>query len=184
MVLGGDSDAFADLVRAYEARVRGLCLSLLSDPIEAEDAAQEAFVKAFTFLSRYKRDFSFPAWLCRIASNHCLDLLRKRTRHKTDSLDALVEQKGEQIHSLAMGDPLSSEGGDETIAKTKWAKQVLTSLSPDHRQILVLRELEGFSYDEISVILECSLDAVKGRLRRARQELQQKSATLLERENV
>lgn len=174
-VLAGDREAYADLVRAHQARVRGLCLSLLLNATEADDAAQDVFIKAYESLSKFRHDSSFSTWLCRIASNHCLDLLRKKSRHKTDSLDALLEQKGEQIRRLlvtAQEIPDSSEAlhGE----KTELIQKVLGALPMDHREILILREAQGLSYEEIGSILGCSLDAVKARLRRARQRMEEK----------
>jgi RNA polymerase sigma-70 factor (ECF subfamily) len=174
-VLEGDSEAYAELVRLYHGRVFSLCLSILLNRSEAEDAAQEAFVKAFASLSHYKRTASFSAWIYRITSNHCLDQLRKRKRQKTDSLDGLVEQKGDSFEPLesVFSDP--SAGDSEKQEKLEFALRALATLSPDHRQALILREVEGLTYEEIGTVLQCSLDAVKSRLRRARLQLQEKT---------
>jgi len=175
-VLKGDREAYAELVRAYHARVLSLSLSILLDRAEADDAAQEAFLKAFASLDQYKRDVSFQAWLCRIASNHCLDVLRKKKRQKTDSLDNLVEQKGDQLDDRAAELENRVIEKEEKLALTL---RVLSYLSEDQRQILTLRELDGLSYEEISAVLQCSLDAVKARLKRARQQLQDKARHFL-----
>lgn len=176
-VLKGDREAYAELVRDYHTRVLSLCLSMLGDRAEAEDAAQDAFVKAFAALRQYRRNVSFSAWIYRIASNHCLDVLRKRKRQRTDSLDGILDQQGDQFE-LAGG---PEEPGFEQRETTAMALQVLETLSPDHRQILVLRELNELRYEEIAVVLKCSLDAVKSRLRRARAQLQEKARHLLDR---
>jgi RNA polymerase sigma-70 factor, ECF subfamily len=162
-------------VRAYHPRVIRLCLSILMNLPEAEDAAQEAFVKAFASLKQYKEDLSFPAWVSRIASNHCLDLLRQRTRRKTDSLDAIVEARGEHLEEALPNDQSSAEGDQERKEHLKMARKALARLSPEYREILVLRELDGYSYEQIQLILRCSLDAVKARLRRAREALQEEA---------
>jgi RNA polymerase sigma-70 factor (ECF subfamily) len=141
---------------------------------EADDAAQDVFIKAFNALHQYKRNVSFPAWLHRIASNHCLDILRKRKRQKTDSLDALIDSKGEPE---AVAVPQANHEG--VSEETAMAMNVLGTLSEDQRQILILRELDGLRYDEISVVMHCSLDAVKARLRRARIQLQEKARHFL-----
>jgi RNA polymerase sigma-70 factor (ECF subfamily) len=175
-VLAGDREAFADLVRAYESRVRRLCLSYLLGPAEAEDAAQEVFVKAFASLDQYTHNRSFLAWLYRIAANHCLDQLRKRKRQRTDSLDNLVEQHGDHLRPLAGEAGMDSlDSSAEREDRLAMALQALSELPADQRQILVLRELDGLSYVEISSVLRCSLDAVKARLRRARQRLQERA---------
>ena len=157
-ILQGDRNAYADLVRAHQAKVLRLCVSLLGEP-DAEDAAQEIFLKAYRSLSSFRRDSSFSTWLYRIASNHCHDLLRKRSRQKTESLDELPESL------LTSADPrVGAEQAD-------LAEQILLTLSPEERLILTLREVEGLSYQEIAEVLSCSLDAVKGRLKRARETL-------------
>jgi RNA polymerase sigma-70 factor (ECF subfamily) len=152
---------------------------MLLDAAEADDAAQEVFVKAFASLRQYKRDLSFAAWLYRIASNTCLDLLRKRKRQKTDSLDGLVDQQGDHFEGLASR---GADSGDSILEKEdrlKMALRVLSYLSADQRQILVLREVDGLRYDEIASILHCSLDAVKARLRRARLQMQERARHFL-----
>ncbi len=146
---------------------------MLLDGAEAEDAAQEAFLKAFSFLGQYKKDISFPAWLHRIASNHCLDVLRKRKRQKTDSLDGLMDQKGDSLNIPEVQD---SGGMDRAKAeKLQVALQALSCLTTEQRQILLLREVDRLPYHQIGFVLGCSLDAVKARLRRARQRLQEKA---------
>jgi len=153
-------------------------MSMLLNREEADDAAQSVFLKAFVALRQYRRNVSFGAWLHRIASNHCLDVLRKRKRQRTDSLDGLMSVDGEQ-GAVEWPETPAPAGADETREKTAMAMTLLNSLSADQRQILMLRELEDLSYDEIAAALECSLDAVKSRLRRARLQLQEKARHFL-----
>lgn len=178
-VLSGDKEAFTELVRRHHTKTIGLCLSLLRNKTEAEDAAQDAFLKAYQALATFKEGAQFSTWLYQIAYHHCLDLLRKRTREKLDSWDALLEEKGEQIHQL-MASP-STEGAAEN---TDLVNRVLKALPEDYRNILILREINGFSYEEISDLLRCSLDAVKGRLKRAREDLEEKLRHLLKPSDV
>jgi RNA polymerase sigma-70 factor (ECF subfamily) len=178
-VLQGDREAYAGLVRAYHVRILSYCQTMLLDKDEAEDAAQDVFVKGFASLRQYKRDLSFSGWLYRIASNHCLDLLRKRKRQKTDSLDGLMDQKGEPIYPLAPGTADTGPTALERGESVEFAMRVLSYLPADQREILVLRELDGLSYEEICSVLDCSLNAVKARLRRARLHLQEKARHFL-----
>lgn len=171
-VLDGDRDAYAELVRRYHARVLSHCLSILLDASEADEAAQETLVKAFASLDQYKRNVSFPAWLCRIATNHCLDLLRKRQRRRTDSLDKLVEELGDSLPLPSSEDDMQDRERQETL---QMALKALSRLPPEYRQVLSLREIQGLSYDEIKLVLRCSLDSVKARLRRARRQLQEEA---------
>lgn len=163
-------------MRSYQGKVLGLCTSLLNNASEAEDAAQEIFVKAYQALGSFHGDSKFSTWLYRIAANHCKDLLRKRSRQKTESLDALIERSGDEVQNLwePSFDPRNSAGAAELV------KKLLDSLSPDEMLILTLREVQGLSYQEISETLKCSLDAVKSRLRRARETLQEKSRHFLQ----
>ena len=169
-VLGGDRDAYAELVQAHQAKILRLCASLLSNHTEAEDAAQEIFFKAYRSLASFRTESAFSTWLYRIATNHCRDLLRTRVRQKTESIEKMLEESGdaaEKILSSSRDSRLATEASD-------LVEQVLRSLSPDERLILTLREVQGLSYQEMARVLRCSLDAVKARLRRARETLEEK----------
>jgi RNA polymerase sigma-70 factor (ECF subfamily) len=169
-VNSGNINAFADIVRVYQGKVLGLCRSLLGDATQAEDAAQEIFLKAYQSLSTFRRDSSFSTWLYRISANHCKDLLRKRTRQKTESLEALTDQMGDAVERLFKA-PAQAEVSAENA---ECMEKILSQLSPHERLILTLREAEGLSYQEIAETLECTVDAVKARLRRAREALNEK----------
>ncbi len=175
-VLGGDRDAYAELVQAHQAKILRLCASLLSNQTEAEDAAQEIFFKAYRSLASFRTESSFSTWLYRIAVNHCRDLLRTRVRQKAESIEKMLEESGdaaEKMLSFSQDSRLAAEASD-------LVEQVLRSLSPDERLILTLREVQGLSYQEMARVLQCSLDAVKARLRRAREMLEEKGRHFLE----
>jgi RNA polymerase sigma-70 factor, ECF subfamily len=175
-VLAGDSRAYEPLVRRHHQRVLALCLSLLKNPSEAEDAAQDSFLKAYRSLSSFRGDSEFSTWIYRIAYRTCLDALRKRSREKSESWDALVEVRGEEIQCLFMSQP----GPERALENKNLVERVLSTLLPDYRRILVLREVYGFSYEEIAAAMECSLDSVKARLRRARLDLAGKLKPIME----
>jgi RNA polymerase sigma-70 factor (ECF subfamily) len=164
----GDDSAFAELVRRHAPRVRALCAATLGGPGEAEDAAQEAFLKAHRALGRFSGEASFGTWLHRIAVNHCLDLLRAAGRRRSDSLDALLE-----ADSAALGRVLSEPSSAKALEDRDMVRRLLSRLNPEQRLALTLREVEGLSYEEISRVMSCSLDSVKARLKRARAELQE-----------
>ena len=170
------------MVKSHYPRVRGLCLSLLSDRSESEDAAQEIFIKAYRFLPEFKSDSSFSTWIYRIASNHCLDVLRKEARRKTESLDALTDadESGDAPPRLRVSEPDSSAAFENRYL----VRCVLERLSPEHRMVLVLKETQGLSYAEMAKTLECSVDAVKGRLKRARVELDEIARHFMELSDV
>jgi RNA polymerase sigma-70 factor (ECF subfamily) len=98
-----------------------------------------------------------------------LDVLRKRNRRKTYSLDTLIEEEGDQIHKLFASSPLAAS----QMENRDLVGKILSTLPEDYRSILTMREAEGLEYQEIAGILDCSLDAVKGRLSRARKQLQE-----------
>ena len=166
LAAGGDGGAFAELVRRHAPRVRALCAATLGGPGEAEDAAQEAFLKAHRALSRFSGDASFGTWLHRIAVNHCLDLLRAAGRRRTDSLEALLE-----ADSAALGRALSEPSPAHGLEDRDAVERLLARLPPEQRLALTLREAEGMTYEEIAKAMSCSLDSVKARIRRARAEL-------------
>ncbi len=154
----GDLAAFEVLLRRHEARVYRVALRLLGDPDEAEDAAQEAFVQAWQALSMFRGASSLSTWLYRIVTNRCLNLLQARRpeepldeRHEARTLDP--------AHAVETGGALAT------------LRRAILELTPEQRGPLVLRELEGRSYEEIAEILEISVPAVKSRLHRARVEL-------------
>lgn len=172
-------DAYEVLVRRYEAKVRRLCVSMLSDPAEADDAAQEIFLKAYRSLDRFRGASSFSTWLYRIAANHCRDCLRSRSREASESWEALLEEQGDRIERLLSTPPAADTSGEADLVR-----RVLAQLSPDHRLILVLREVEGLSYEELADTLHCTLDAVRGRLSRAREDFEQRFRHFLGADNV
>jgi len=167
-VLSGDSEAYADLVRRHHPAIFGLCAGLLRDRSQAEDAAQEIFLKAYRSLSKFRGASSFATWLYRIASNHCLDMLRRRERAATESWDALLEAEGERIERL-LSAPVNEE---RSLEDADLVRRVLDCLPPEYRLILTLRELQGLTYQEIAAAMGCSLDSVKARLRRAREDFE------------
>ncbi|MDE2491344.1 MAG: sigma-70 family RNA polymerase sigma factor [Elusimicrobia bacterium] len=173
-VLAGDRDLYAELVRRHHARVLGLCASLLGDA-DADDAAQEVFLKAYSRLRDFRADAAFSTWLYRIASNHCLDERRRRARRASDSLDALTEAESDRLQA-ALAEPGDAARG---LEDADLAEKALAALPPDYRLILTLREVEGLDYKEIMEAMDCSLDSVKARLRRARALLRETCRHLL-----
>ena len=173
-VQNGDVEAFSGLIRAHQARVRLLCLAFLGNAAEADDAAQDIFVRAFQGLESFKGDASFETWIVRIADNHCLDLLRARKRHRTESLDALLEEHGDVFESFLSRFNTANESPPYTPHDLDLLGRLFAALPEQDREILILREVERLPYETIADRLHCSLDAVKGRLKRSRQSLIEK----------
>ncbi len=178
-VRNGNVEDYALLVREHQSRVISFCFNLLRNIAEAEDAAQDIFVKAYSSLDQFRGESSFSTWICRIAHNHCLDILRRKSRQKTDSLDQLMEDRPATAEALFASTPSPNNKEERFLLE-----EALASLGNDAREILTLREVGGLTYDEIAGQLNCSIDAVKSRLKRARQELQQKARHFLGSSNV
>ncbi len=167
LVLGGDRNAFTDLVERYRNSVYNLTYRMLSESREAEDAAQEAFLRAYQHLERYDPKRSFKTWLLSIASNYCIDRIRKR-RLTWLSIDeplpphpALTSQETGPERSAVLGERDSA------------LYTLLETLAPDYRAAVVLRYWYDMSYAEIAEALDTTESAIKSRLFRARQSLAQ-----------
>ena len=156
---------FEALVREHAPRVRALCASVLRDPAEADDAAQDAFLKAYRSLPRFKGDASFGTWVHRIAVNVCLDRLRAASRRRAESLETLGERDAPALSALV------EPSTEAACADRDLAERLLARLTPEQRLAFTLCERERLSYAEIAASMSCSLDSVKARIKRARAEL-------------
>ncbi len=179
-VLSGDAEAFAALIRAHQARVRLVCLVFLGNKEDADDAAQDVFLKAFKGLEGFKAEASFQTWLLRIADNHCRDLLRARKRHYTFSLDDLLAEKGDAFEAFLARNGPSEQPAAYSSQDLELLGRLFSALPPEDREILAMREAEMLSYEDIAQKLQCTLDAVKGRLKRARAALVEKCRNFLD----
>ena len=169
-VLDGDSNAYEHLVKAYEKNVYNLALRMTGNSEDAYDMSQEAFIKAYNSLQNFRGDNKFSVWLYRIVSNVCLDFLRSRNRKAAVSL-SMENDDGEEVE-LDIADEASSPQLLLERSMTRDAvRRGLQSLPPDHREILLLREIQGLSYDEIAQALDLEVGTVKSRIFRARKKL-------------
>ena len=165
---GGDEDAFAALVRLYEKRVFALAVRMCGSREDAAEAAQEAFLAAWQGLSFFRGDASFSTWLYRLTSNACVDLLRREGRHRSAAGPSLDDEE----LSLDVPDTaLSPQDEAERQELREAIDRGLAALSPEHREILILREMHQLSYDEIAEVLSLDTGTVKSRISRARRQL-------------
>ncbi len=169
-VLSGDTNAFEALVSEYETNAYRLALRTLGSAEDAEDVTQEAFLKAYRSLESFRLDSSFSVWLYRIVSNLCLDLLRRRQRRPESSL-SVEDDEGEESELEVPDESLSPEKLLEQKLTREAVQRGLAALPDDYRQILLLRELEGLSYEEIGAALSLEAGTVKSRIFRARKKL-------------
>jgi len=163
----GDTSAFGDIVLKYQDKIYNLCRHMLRNADDAEDAAQDVFLKAYQALPKFQPEASLYTWLYRIAINTCLDYKKKPI------FESLFGDSGEGerlIHDRASDAP-----SPEKLYQSKQIDQVLQEglekLSPKLRAIIILKEIEELSYEEIADTLEISMGTVKSRIARAREEL-------------
>ena len=169
-VLEGDTNAFEELVLEYEKKVYNVALRMLNNSEDAADMTQEAFIKAYNSLSGFRGDSKFSVWLTRIVSNLCLDFMRSRNRRPTVSL-SMEDEDGEDVQ-LDIAD--TSQSPEQLLERSLTRESVrrgLQSLPEDYREILLLREIQGLSYDEIAAALDIEVGTVKSRIFRGRKKL-------------
>ncbi len=169
-VLGGDVNAFETLVLSYEKNVYNLALRMVMNSEDASDMAQEALIRAYNSLASFRGESKFSVWLYRIVSNVCLDFLRSRSRHPTVSL-SVENDEGEETELDIPDESQSPEALLERRLTRDSVRRGLDALSEEYRQILLLREIQGLSYDEIAETLSMELGTVKSRIFRARKKL-------------
>ncbi|MFQ5420575.1 MAG: RNA polymerase sigma factor [Anaerolineae bacterium] len=162
----GDKAAFGKLIEAYQIPVYNLAYRMLNNPGEAEEAAQEAFIRAYTRLETYNPAHKFSTWMLSITSNYCIDIIRKR-RALLLSIDEPLPP-----HPALMSD--KAKGPEPQLLVSEQQKMVQTllqELAPDYRQAVVLRYWYDMSYEEIAEMMDTTVSAIKSRLFRARRNL-------------
>lgn len=160
----GDKQAFSRLVEAYQRPVYNLTFRMLGNPQEAEDAAQETFLRAYASLQQYSPAHKFSTWLFSIANHHCIDRLRKRRMTWVSIEDNPVLENLE-------GETVQPEDGALDREQSVEVQRLLDKLEPEYRMPLILRYWEEYSYEEIAQALGLTVAAVKSRLFRARQQV-------------
>ena len=171
----GDAAAYEKLVAEFSGDVYALLFRLTSDSEEARDLTQETFLRAFQNINRFRGDASLKTWIYRIAINQARNRWRwwrRRKRDVTVSLDATDDQRDRPLAATLPSDnSLSPE--EETLAKEREAqlRSALLGLRSSYREAVILRDVEGFSYEEIAGTLQISIGTVKSRISRGRLEL-------------
>jgi len=163
--IAGDQDAFAELVYTFQDAVFNLCYRMLGERTEAEDATQEAFLRAYTNLHRYDQNRSFNTWVLSIASNHCIDRIRKRKM-----LLLSIDEPLPANLALASDDP-QPEQVAQMNERSAQVQALINQLPEDYRLAVVMRYWYDYSYAEIAEVLETTESAIKSRLFRARKML-------------
>jgi RNA polymerase sigma-70 factor (ECF subfamily) len=166
-VRAGDESAFTEIVNRHADGLYRMACSLMGNASDAEDVLQETFLGAFSRLSAFEGRSSLKTWLVRILLNHASKFRRSKRVRKAETLpEQLGPRSGDQKY--AASSPAAAVESQTDVA------QMLHALSPEHREIIVLRELQQMSYDEISEVLRIPRGTVESRLHRARQELKRR----------
>ncbi len=164
----GDVAAYNRLVLQYQSLVYNVVYRIMGEPQGAEDMTQEAFISAYQALNRF-RGGNFKAWLLRIATNACYDELRRHKRRPQSSLDELTEEN--DSFAFLRSPEEGPEGQQVRLEMMRAIEHCLDDLPDDQRVTAVLRDIEGYDYNEIADITSSSLGTVKSRLSRARSKL-------------
>ncbi len=168
----GDNDAFGQLVILYENKILNYCYRMLGNRTDAEDATQEVFVKLYRFIKSFTGQSAFSTWLYKIASNVCLDLLRKNKRHTSDTFSLHQQNaEGEEFLLNIEDKGLTPYDNAQMNEAQRALFAALSQLSEEQRKVVVLRDVEGLSYEEIADVTGLAAGTVKSRINRARQAL-------------
>jgi len=168
----GEEPAFAELLTCYRSPIYGLCYRMTHNAEDARDLAQEVFIKVFSLLDRYDEKFAFSSWIFRIATNHCIDHLR-RNRMRFMSLNGHVGADGDEFEIQL---PSKGPQPDRVLERREAMdrlQEVIAELPPHYRAITLLRHDQELTYEDIATVLDLPLGTVKARIHRARAMIQQ-----------
>ncbi len=166
--LAGEVDAFGEIVRRWERRIFALAYGILGREEDARDAAQETFIAAFRNLSGFRGDAKVSSWLHRIAVNQCITRQRRARVRAENSLEAETEMGGEKFAAPAERSPARQAEGRE---RTEAVRRAVTALPPELRAVIVMKEFEDLTFQEIADTLDVPLSTVKSRLYTALKQL-------------
>ncbi|OFV90180.1 MAG: hypothetical protein A3J75_00475 [Acidobacteria bacterium RBG_16_68_9] len=169
----GEKEAFRELVERYQRKILSIAVGMVQNREDALELTQETFVKAYENLGKFKGESSFYTWLYRIVVNLAIDYRRRERRHPTVPLvdRATGEDLADTLPDPRVGDPCDRASAHEIGDRVA---QAINELTPDHKAVIVLREVEGLSYEDISRVMQCSKGTVMSRLHYARKKLQNK----------
>ena len=169
-VLDGDQNAFSVLLKRYRGAIYGLIYKMVQDKSDTEDLVQETFIKAYSALKSFNAEYAFSTWLFKIASNNCIDFLRKK-RLQTTSIDKPTESKDGTVTKDFPDPIINPEMQLIEAEKRSIIDRAIDSLPKKYKIAIVMRHKEEKSYEEISEILDIPLGTVKARIFRGREKL-------------
>jgi RNA polymerase sigma-70 factor (ECF subfamily) len=168
----GDREAFRELVERYQRKAVAIAFGIVQDREDAMEIAQEAFAKVFTGIQKFKEESSFYTWLYRITVNLAID--RQRQKNRQPLFEREEQGEGESAGIESIPDAKEADPYEQVKEKElgERIRAALAELTPAHKAVILLREVEGLSYEEISEVLQCSRGTVMSRLHYARKKLQ------------
>ena len=172
----GDEKAFAEIILHYQKRVFNIAYRMLGNMEEAKDLSQEVFLTVFESVKDLREEVKFGAWLTQITLNHCRNrwkYLKRRQYFNSDSYEEPMEREGEAIPSSVTSPSDNPESLYEKKMIQQFIQEGLLKLKEDQRELLILRDLQGFSYEEIGKLFQLSEGTVKSKLHRARMNLKE-----------
>ena len=164
----GDVQAFEELMQSHESRIYAIALRMMGNREDAQDCAQEAMVRIYRAMGSFKGQSALATWIYRITMNPCLADLRRRKARKVTSLDSLVDNGWSPTDT---GDTPEEHG--LRVEKQNALNQAIQSLPDDMRAAIILRDVKGYSYDEIASILDANVGTIKSRISRGREKLRE-----------
>ncbi len=169
----GDKDAFSRIVSMYERLVYNTVKSKVGSIDDAMDISQEVFIKLWRSIGRYRGDCRFSTWVYKVSINTCLDFLRKSQANDVLQMPVFTDKDGDELTFEPSDDSItaSPERLYEQNEAVRMVRDGIARLSPEQREIILLRDIEGYTYDEISEMLQLEIGTVKSRLNRARSNL-------------
>ncbi len=170
----GKNEAFKALVERYQQRAYRIAYGILHQSDDAMDAAQEAFIKVYQNIDNFRGESSFYTWLGRIVTNICIDTIRKRKRSQAVAFDEKISPPSDVGDQNLIGNMRETQPGASIERKdlNKALNEALSLLSEAHRTTILLRDVDGLSYEEIAEVMQCHVGTVMSRLHYARKNLQ------------
>lgn len=170
----GDVDSFEELIEKYQLMAYNIAYKLLNNQEDAKDVTQEALIKVFKSISKFRGDSNFSTWIYRVVYNTTIDYIRKqKNNNNTLSIDKEIEGKDGSFKGDIVDDTNIPEKVYEEKEKKDMVHKALNSLPENYRTVLILRDIHYFSYDEISEITKLPVGTVKSRINRGRQKLKE-----------
>jgi RNA polymerase sigma-70 factor (ECF subfamily) len=171
LAVSNDREAFGEIVRRWDRKIFALCFGMLGREDDARDAAQEAFVSAYRSIGSFRGEAKVSSWLHRIAVNQCLTLMRRKRARPEDRLDT---DNGDEDRTFIAAAAFSPANTAETAERMKLVRTAVGTLPIDLRQVVIMKEFEEMTFQEISETLELPLSTVKSRLYAALKHLRSK----------